>query len=431
MLVGCFTVNLRPFLRNLMKQLLLIPNVRKYFLAFQSSDFRWLWTGGLGGHSAYWGLIVVRGVLVLQVTNSPSMVGITTFAAMAPRFFTPPLAGYFSDRYTRRTVLLTGYIAQILHSVLLTMLGILGVLGPWSIVALAIFNGAVRSFQMTATQSLIPNVVPKEHLLNAVSLNMISTHGSKFLGPGLMAIPLIFLNANWGFAICGGLYLTGLVGIFRIKARTTGGIKKGTSFGASQKEAIIYILQSNSLRTLFILIMLHCSLTMAYESLLPIFAKMVLNNPTSGVSYLMMGVGIGSVVFALVVAGISSNQVRGRMLFILGIVSGISLIGLAFSNNFASAIFFTAMMGGSQVGFMAIANSMVQTIAPDELRGRVTGLNQINIGGTMAILNLFNGIIAGNIGSDYVLITWGILFTLVMIISLPLNTPRLLYKGIT
>ena len=144
----------------------------------------------------------------------------------------------------------------------------------------------------------------------------------------------------------------------------------------------------------------------------------------------MMGVGIGSVVFALVVAGISSNQVRGRMLFILGIVSGISLIGLAFSNNFASAIFFTAMMGGSQVGFMAIANSMVQTIAPDELRGRVTGLNQINIGGTMAILNLFNGIIAGNIGSDYVLITWGILFTLVMIISLLLNTPRLLYKGI-
>ena len=79
---------------------------------------------------------------------------------------------------------------------------------------------------------------------------------------------------------------------------------------------------------------------------------------------------------------------------------------------------------------MAIANSMVQTIAPDELRGRVTGLNQINIGGTMAILNLFNGIIAGNIGSDYVLITWGILFTLVMIISLLLNTPRLLYKGI-
>lgn len=417
--------------RNLMLRFTSIPAISKYFLAFHSADFRWLWIGGLGGHSAYWGLIVVRGVLVLQVTDSPSMVGITTFAAMAPRFVTPPLAGYFSDRYTRRTVLLTGYIAQILHSVLLTSLGVLGVLGPWIIILLAVFNGAVRSFQMTATQSLIPNVVPKEHLLNAVSLNMISTHGSKLLGPGLMAIPLIFWSATWGFAICGLLYMAGLIGILCIKARTTGGIQKGTSFGASQKEAIIYIYKNRSLRTLFLLIMLHCSLTMAYESILPIFAKVVLDDPVSGVSYLMMGVGTGSVLFALYVAGMSSARLRGSMLLVLGALSGLSLFGLALSDNFASAIFCTAIMGGSQVGFMAIANSMVQTIAPDELRGRITGLNQINIGGTMAVLNLFNGIIAGEIGPTLVLITWGVLFSAVVIASLAFPTPRALYAGRT
>lgn len=401
-------------------------NWAAYTLAFQQSDFRWLWAGGLGGNSAYWGLLVVRAVLVLQMTGSSTMVGITTFAAMAPRFVTPPIAGYLADRFTRRTVLVSGYLAQMVHSFVLAGLAIAGVLDAWHVVGLAAFNGAVRSFQMTATQSLVPNVVPKEHLLNAVALNMVSTHGSKFVGPGLVAIPLVLSGPTAAFVACSAFYIAGLVGILRIRTRTSGGLSKGTSFAAGQKEAVKYILGSKPLVALFLLVMMHCSMTMAYESVLPSFARDVIKDPVGGVSYLMMGVGAGSVILALLVAGMKGQRTRGWIFLVTGLASGISLVLLAVSVNPAMAVIAAGTMGGSQVGFMAIANSSIQTIAPDELRGRITGLNQINIGGTMAILNLGNGMFADTFGASTVLLIWGTVFTLIITGSLKFQAVRAL-----
>ena len=87
----------------------------RYTLALEHRDFRWVWLGSLGGQSAYWALIVARGVLILEMTGSSALVGITTFAAMAPRFAIPPLAGYLADRFDRRTILATSYGLQLAH----------------------------------------------------------------------------------------------------------------------------------------------------------------------------------------------------------------------------------------------------------------------------------------------------------------------------
>ena len=130
--------------------------LHRYGVALQYRDFRWVWLGSLGGQSAYWALIVARGALVLEMTGSSALVGVTTFAAMAPRFIMPPLAGYMADRFDRRAVLATAYGFQLGHAVVLTALAFADVLVVWHIVVLSLLNGSFRTFQMTATQTLIP-----------------------------------------------------------------------------------------------------------------------------------------------------------------------------------------------------------------------------------------------------------------------------------
>ena len=99
----------------------------------------------------------------------------------------PPLAGYVADRFDRRNVLVAAYSFQFGHVVVLTALAFAGVLEVWHIVVLSLLNGSFRAFQMTATQTLIPNLVPREHLLNAIAMNQLSLQGSRLVGPGLIA----------------------------------------------------------------------------------------------------------------------------------------------------------------------------------------------------------------------------------------------------
>ena len=130
--------------------------VDRYLVALRYADFRWIWIGSLGGQSAYWALIVARGVLVLEMTNSSTLVGVATFAAMAPRFIMPPLAGYMADRFDRRSVLAVAYALQFAHAVVLSALALTDVLAVWHIVVLSVINGSFRTFQMTATQTFDP-----------------------------------------------------------------------------------------------------------------------------------------------------------------------------------------------------------------------------------------------------------------------------------
>ena len=139
--------------------------------------------GSLGGQSAYWALIIARGVLVLEMTGSSTLVGVATFAAMVPRFLMPPLAGYLADRFDRRSVLVIAYVLQFFNVLALAGLAFADLLTVGILIALSLLNGTFRAFQMTATQALVPNLVPQRDLLNAIALNQMSLQGARLVGP--------------------------------------------------------------------------------------------------------------------------------------------------------------------------------------------------------------------------------------------------------
>ena len=402
----------------------------RYTLALEHRDFRWVWLGSLGGASAHWALIVARGVLILEMTGSSALVGITTFAAMAPRFVIPPLAGYLADRFDRRAILATSYSLQTVHTVVLTTLALTDVLLVWHVILLSVINGSFRTFQMTTTQALIPNIVPREKWLNAIALNQVTIQGSRLVGPAFVAPALLFYGPGAAFLGSTMFYVVGLAGILMVRTRSSGGIEKGTGIGESIMEAARYAWGHPQMRTLFILVALHCSMTMAFESTFPVFARDVLNQSLAGVSYLMMGVGGGALVSVMVVAGVRGGVTRGRLLLAFGITSGVSMLVLASTTSTATAVFAAAGMGAAQAGFMAVSSAMVQALAPDEMRGRISGLNQINVGGTMALVNLVNGFAADVIGAPSVLAYLGLGFVAVMAVSLLVATARGFYGGV-
>jgi MFS family permease len=402
---------------------------QRYTIALHYRDFVWIWLGSLGGQSAYWALIVARGVLVLDMSNSSALVGITTFAAMFPRVIFPALAGYAADRFNRRTVLAISYALQLAHAIVLTILAFTGVLEIWHIIILSFLNGSFRTFQMTTTQALIPNLVPREHWLNALALNQVTTQGSRLVGPAIVVPALLLIGPNAAFLASSTFYLLGVIGILMVRTRSSGGLQKGASIGASLLEAARFAWSHPQIRSLFILVALHCSMTMAFESTFPVFSRDVLGGGRAGVSFLMMGVGSGALITVIYIAGVRSALARGRLLFILGLTSGLSMVALAMTTTMVMSLIAAAVMGASQAGFMACSGAMVQSLAPDDMRGRISGLNQINVGGTMAMVNLVNGFAADAYGAPPLLMSLGIGFSVVVVGSLFLTTARSFYAG--
>ena len=164
----------------------------RYTAALAYQDYRTLWIANLCSGAAAWALIVARGALVYNEieTNANLWVGIVTFAAMIPRVFIPPIAGYLSDKYDRRRVVSVMYAINFAQTLGLALYVLLGEINPWVIVGMSLINGSARAAQMPASQSLVPNLVPRNLLLNGIALNQATMQGSRLFGP-LAIAPLL------------------------------------------------------------------------------------------------------------------------------------------------------------------------------------------------------------------------------------------------
>lgn len=399
----------------------------RYLASLAYADFRWLWIAAMGGASAYWALIVARGTLVYEMTGSSGTVGIVTFAAMGPRFLVPPLAGYLADRFNRRDVLAVAYWANTANNAVLALLALTGSLELWHLMVLSVLNGTARTFQMTATASLVPNLVPRETLLNAVSLNSATQQGSRLIGPGVIAPLLLFWGPGMAFVACAAFYALGMLMVHRIQTRATGNLGRGSNVLSSMGTALGFVARHPYLRVLFVVVAFHCAMTMSFEALFPAVSFNVLDTGREGVSYLMMAVGAGGLLSAVMIAGVRQDAMRGRLLLATGLVSGLSMLGLAAAASLPLAVVSAGFMGASQAAFMALLTSKVQLLAPDEMRGRISGLNQVNLGGTMAVFNLVNGFLVDYVGAPALLSILGLGFAAIVLASFLVAAMRHVY----
>jgi len=411
----------------------------RYLVSLGYREYRKLWLATLCSQSASWALIVARAALVLQMTGSATWTGAVTFAAMIPSVVVSTLAGYLADRFDRRTVLACAYAVNVCDNLVLAFLVVSGLVEPWHVLILSAITGSARSTQMPSGQALMANMVPRERLLNAVSLYQATFHGSRFVGPFLILVVLWATGRqDWVFFLCAGLYILGLSTVLTVKTRSRGAMQSGRFheiFMGNLMAGLSYMYRHPLVLSLVLLVVAHCGMTMSFESLLPVFAQNELEmEGTAAVlnwfSYLMVGFGVAALAAALMLAGVRTESARGKWLLWLGVSSGASAVVLAMSPNLPVAILSAAAMGFAQGGFMTLSHAMIQTIAPDEIRGRLLGVYSWHTNGTMAGFNLVNGALAGLAGLSAPLIlgAGGVGFLLVMTMSFGRIPLRQLYS---
>jgi MFS family permease len=399
----------------------------RFLLGLQYRDYRTMWIATTCSAAAAWALIVARGWLAFEITGASLWVGIITFAAMAPRVFTTPIVGYLADRFDRQTLLQWIYGLNLVHNIILALLVMSDMAGPWSLMVLALLNGTLRAGQMTVATALIPNLVPKEHLLNALALNQATQQGSRMVG-ALAILPLMgFVNIEMAFWLCTVFYAIGLVEVSRIGTKSTGKLDESQGFWGNLVAGFAYVYRRPMILAMVLLVLAHCALTMSYESILPAISEDKLGAGSVGVSYLLGGVGAGALVSSIALAGIRSTTTRGVLFLVFAFLSGIGVLMLAWSSSPELSILATVIMGINQAGFMTISHTIIQSLTDDEVRGRVAGVYSVHVGGSMAVTNMVNAALADVFNAPAVMIVGGLIFIGAVAVSLGSGPLRRIY----
>ena len=399
----------------------------RFLLGLKYSDYRTMWIATTCSGAAAWALIVARGWLAWEITGESTWVGIITFAAMFPRVFSTPIVGYLADLFDRQTLLKLIFALNLAHNIVLALLVMNDMAGPWMLMFLALFNGTLRASQMTVATALIPNLVPREHLLNALALNQATQQGSRMVG-ALAILPFLgYVNIEAAFWLCSAFYLVGLVQVSRIGTRSTGKMDSSRGFWRNMLAGFEYVYARPPILAMVLLVLAHCAVTMSYEAILPAISEDKLGAGSVGVSYLLGGVGGGALISSIFLAGVRNTATRGRFFLIFALLSGTAPILLALSTVREVSILATVFIGATQAGFMTISHTIIQTLVDDEVRGRVAGVYSVHIGGSMAVTNMINAAISDVFTAPVVMAAGGLLFLGVVILSFGSGALRRIY----
>ena len=420
----------------------------RFLAALVFRDFRLLAVAALCSGSGAWALIVARGAWVYNIPGLEDSwglwVGLITFAAMSPRFFATPFIGYLADKVTRKRLLQWVYALQLTQASIMAVLVMLGVDNPWYVVALAVVNGTLRATQQTAAQSIAPNLVDRERLPNAVALNEAMQQGSRAIGPViLLAVASIvggqaILGSSGGasfslqnlvftlgtsaivFWVCAAFYLVALVAALSIRTASSGVIDRRRNFWANTFAGFTYSYKTPLVFGIILMALAHCVLVMSFESMLPPLAREKLS--PDGITFnqndlyaLMTALGVGALFSSIFVGGIVSHLTRGRVFLLLGFASSLTPIGLGLSTQTGISLIAAVMMGLGTAGFMTITHTIIQSVVPDEIRGRVASVYSMHVGGSMAFANLLYGVLSDGLPAGQIMAVVGAAFTLVVV----------------
>ena len=399
----------------------------RFLLALQYQDYRNLWVATTFSASAAWALIIARGLLAFELTDGLLWSGIVTFAAMVPRLFATPISGFLADRFDRQKLLRWIFALNMGNNILLALLVMTGLVGPWVLTLLALVNGTLRASQMTTATALIPNLVPKEHLMNAIALNQATQQGARLAGAMAIAPLLGLVNIESAFWLCSGLYFLGFLQVSRMTTRSTGVIDESQGFWANMFEGFVYVYKRPIIMSMVLLVLAHCAFTMSYESMLPAISEDKMGTGRVGVSYLIAGVGAGALFASVFLAGVRSESARGRFFLFFAFSSALGPILLAWSDNTGLSVAATVIMGANQAGFMTISHTIIQSLTEDHVRGRVAGVYSVHVGGSMAVTNMANAAFADVFSASAVLVVGGLIFVAAVFVSLGVNPLRRLY----
>ena len=392
------------------------------FPALQSVDYRRLFIAGFFTAAARWAMLLAQGWLVFELTGSAAWVGAATFAGLFPFVFAGPVAGAIADRVDRRLQLMAATGLAILPAATLAVLTMTGLIVVWHVVVLALLVGIAQASAVPATQALIANVVPREHLLNAIALSSIAQFGSRVVGPLFGAALLASLGTSSIFVLSSVLLTISLFAVTRVRFRrpldraalSAFGIIR--SVGADLREAVAYVESDRRVAIVLGLVTLHCGLTMAFDSMMPTLSTMV-GGARQTYSAILVSIGAGAMLGTISLSLLRAPRVQGHALAIAGFGSGVAMVLLSLATSPLLVVLAAAGTGATQASYMALSSTYIAQVVPDVLRGRVMALYLMMAAGNMSLLNFGFGWASDIVGVRPLLFIPGVIWIGVFLLA--------------
>ena len=344
--------------------------VRVFGAVARHSVFRRLWLGALASSVGQWMQQVALGWLAIVMTNSPGFVGIVTFSAGLPFLVVAPFGGALIDRVDRRRLML---VCQVLAFMLATVLAIdviSGFVRPWHLPIAAFLNGSLLALLIPTQQSLVPALVPRENLTNAVGLMSAGQNLTRVVGPSVAGIVIgtigvgpTFLAQAAAIAVSFMLVLGIVLPPRSPRAAGSRGLFDGIRLVASRPD----------LRSLFLLASIPTFFVFPYIGFLNVFARDILRIGAGGLGLLMAVSGCGAVVGSVLVASSARCDGAGRLLLGMTVLYGFPIVGVALSRSLWITLPLLFLAGLLGAAFMSGNNALVQHRVTDDVRSRVMG----------------------------------------------------------
>ena len=364
--------------------------LRRVFKAFQYRDFRLMWVGACTSSIGTWMQIVAQAWLIYDLSKSGFLLGLDMFLGGIPIFLFSLFGGVIADRIERRRVLLASQWVQMASAFTLTALVVLHAVHVWQILALSFVSGFAQAFGGPAYLALIPTLVQKEDMPNAIALNSIQFNTATVIGPTLGGLAMVKLGDAWCFGLNGLSFLAPIVSLSLLHIRMIPE-KTAESMLDSMKEGFRFIRRHGAMEALMVLAFSMTALGVPSRTFLPIFAKQVFHRGPETYTTFLSVAGVGSVLGALAVAGLGNVSHKGRIALAMLIFMGGGILGFALSRSLALSFVMLFLNGASMVGVFAMVNSLVQLITTNEMRGRVMSAYNFAFRGGMPMGNLVAG----------------------------------------
>ena len=346
-----------------------------------------------------WMQSVALGWLVLDITNSPFAVGLTqALRSLGVLLFTL-YAGVVVDRVDKRRLIVWTQALQMLEALALAMLVWTGRVTTWQVMVLAVFFGVVNAFDIPARQAFIVELVGKEDLMNAIALNSSMFNAARIVGPAVAGVLIGVAGVGMCFFLNGVSYVAVIACLFAMRLPPFVTRPMPSSAWEGVRQAVAFIRGDARVWALVALVAVFSVLGFPFIVLMPVIARDVLHTDARGYGLLMAAVGIGAMLGALGLAVQGPRVRKGVVLLSGGAAFGLLLVLFAAVRTIGVALALQALAGCAMIVTTALANTMLQTLVPDELRGRVMAFYAFVFVG-MAPLGAFQaGLIAEHTGA--------------------------------
>jgi len=349
-----------------------------------------MWFGACMSSIGTWMQIVAQGWLIYRLSHSAFLLALDQFLGGIPIFLFSLIGGVVADRAERRKILLASQYVQMSCATILTVLVATGHIHVWHMLCLSFVAGLAQAFGGPAYQALIPSLVDREDMPNAIALNSIQFNTAVTIGPALAGQALAKLGEQWCFGLNALSFLAPIVSLSIITARYLPE-KTSESIFASLRQGIKFVRRQGSMEALIVLAFCMTALAMPMRTYIPVFVKDIFHRGPETYGNLLSLMGIGSICGSLMVAGMGNIRHKGRFALTTLITLGAGITGFSLSKSLPVSYSMLVVVGASMMAVFATVTSLVQLIATNEMRGRVMSVYNCAFRGGMPMGNLLSG----------------------------------------